>query len=182
MRSRYRKSARTWRAPEVYLAIQQGAVAGQENPIDTIFANKFYEVAKNVTLTQHAFGRDIAWTTELRELLMVWVTFLGSAAATRRGAHMAITEFLDKLGDSRRRAADAAIQCLVIGVLGLLVIYGWKVTEAGWNNELTVLGWPMSTQNIALPIASLLTMLFAAWDLVLIVQGKTRPERYGTGH
>ena len=42
--------------PEVYLAIQQGAVAGQENPIDTIFANKFYEVAKNVILTQHVYS------------------------------------------------------------------------------------------------------------------------------
>ena len=31
--------------PEVYLAIQQGAVSGQENPVDTIFSNKFYEVA-----------------------------------------------------------------------------------------------------------------------------------------
>jgi tripartite ATP-independent transporter DctP family solute receptor len=42
--------------PEVYLAIQQGAVAGQENPIDTIHANKFYEVAPNVTLTRHVYS------------------------------------------------------------------------------------------------------------------------------
>jgi TRAP-type transport system periplasmic protein len=42
--------------PEVYLAIQQGAVQGQENPIDTIFANKFYEVAPNVTLTHHVYS------------------------------------------------------------------------------------------------------------------------------
>ena len=42
--------------PEVYLAIQQGAVAGQENPIDTIHANKFYEVAPHVTLTQHVYS------------------------------------------------------------------------------------------------------------------------------
>lgn len=42
--------------PEVYLAIQQGAVSGQENPIDTIFANKFYEVAPNVTLTHHVYS------------------------------------------------------------------------------------------------------------------------------
>jgi len=40
----------------VYLAIQQGAVSGQENPIDTIHANKFYEVAPNVTLTQHVYS------------------------------------------------------------------------------------------------------------------------------
>ena len=127
----------------------------------------------------HQFGKDIAWTTEFCELAMVWVTFLGGAAAARRGAHMAITELVDKLSDPRRRVADAAIQLFAICVLGLLVIYGSKITVAGWNNELTVLGWPMSTQNIALPIASALTMLFATWDLVLIYQGKSRTERYG---
>lgn len=42
--------------PEVYLAIQQGAVSGQENPIDTIYSNKFYEVAPHVTLTQHVYS------------------------------------------------------------------------------------------------------------------------------
>ncbi len=42
--------------PEVYLAIQQGVVSGQENPIDTIYANKFYEVAPYVTLTQHVYS------------------------------------------------------------------------------------------------------------------------------
>ena len=42
--------------PEVYLAIQQGTVSGQENPIDTIHANKFYEVAPYVTLTQHVYS------------------------------------------------------------------------------------------------------------------------------
>jgi TRAP-type transport system periplasmic protein len=42
--------------PEVYLAIQQGAVSGQENPIDTIASNKFYEVAKHVTLTNHVYS------------------------------------------------------------------------------------------------------------------------------
>ena len=42
--------------PEVYLAIQQGVVSGQENPIDTIYSNKFYEVAPYVTLTQHVYS------------------------------------------------------------------------------------------------------------------------------
>jgi len=42
--------------PEVYLAIQQGAVSGQENPIDTIYSNKFYEVAPHVTLTNHTYS------------------------------------------------------------------------------------------------------------------------------
>lgn len=42
--------------PEVYLALQQGVVSGQENPIDTIYTNKFYEVAPYVTLTHHVYS------------------------------------------------------------------------------------------------------------------------------
>jgi tripartite ATP-independent transporter DctP family solute receptor len=41
---------------EVYLAIQTGIVAGQENPVDTIYANKFYEVAPHITLTNHLYS------------------------------------------------------------------------------------------------------------------------------
>ncbi|HDZ74853.1 sialic acid TRAP transporter substrate-binding protein SiaP [Aurantimonas sp. C2-6-R+9] len=38
---------------EVYLALQQGTVDGQENPLPTIQAKKFYEVQSNINLTGH---------------------------------------------------------------------------------------------------------------------------------
>ncbi len=38
---------------EVYLALQNGTVDAQENPLTTIEAKKFYEVQKNVVLTGH---------------------------------------------------------------------------------------------------------------------------------
>ena len=41
---------------EAYLAIQQGVVDGQENPIDTIYSQKFYEVAPILTLTEHVYS------------------------------------------------------------------------------------------------------------------------------
>lgn len=41
---------------EVYAAIQQGKVDGQENPIDTIRSLRFYEVAQHVVLTQHVYS------------------------------------------------------------------------------------------------------------------------------
>jgi TRAP-type transport system periplasmic protein len=41
---------------EVYLAIQQNVVVGQENPIDTIYSLRFYEVAPNITLTRHVYS------------------------------------------------------------------------------------------------------------------------------
>ena len=41
---------------DVYLAIQQSTVNGQENPVDTIQSLRFYEVAPYVTLTRHVYS------------------------------------------------------------------------------------------------------------------------------
>ena len=42
--------------PEVYAALEQGAIDGQENPIAVIAANKFWEVQKYVALTNHQYN------------------------------------------------------------------------------------------------------------------------------
>jgi len=48
---------------EVYLALQQGAVDGQENPLPTIYAQKFYEVQSHVALTAHMIDSLVALTS-----------------------------------------------------------------------------------------------------------------------
>lgn len=42
--------------PEVYAALEQKAIDGQENPLTVIAANKLYEVQKYVTLTNHQYN------------------------------------------------------------------------------------------------------------------------------
>ena len=42
--------------PELYAALEQKAIDGQENPISVINANKFFEVQKYVTLTNHQYN------------------------------------------------------------------------------------------------------------------------------
>lgn len=42
--------------PEVYMALAQNVVDGQENPIAVIYHNKFYEVQKYLTLTKHVYN------------------------------------------------------------------------------------------------------------------------------
>jgi tripartite ATP-independent transporter DctP family solute receptor len=42
--------------PEVYAALEQRAVDGQENPIPTINGAKFFEVQKHLTLTGHQYN------------------------------------------------------------------------------------------------------------------------------
>jgi TRAP-type transport system periplasmic protein len=58
---------------ELYMALQQGTVDGQENPISNIHASKFYEVQKHLTLSGHSYSAttmaisDKFWNTLTKE-------------------------------------------------------------------------------------------------------------------
>lgn len=162
-------------APILWLAriVDWSIVAIGATMATLVFAN---------VLVRNLYHGDIAWTTEFCELLMVWVTFLGGAAATRRGAHMVVGELVARLTGAARRAADAAIQLIVLITLALLVWYGLGIAEAGRMSELTVLGWPMAAQYVALPVASAVTMVFVGWDLYEVLRGRTPAQRYGEAH
>ena len=131
-----------------------------------------------INVVLHAMGKDLAWLTELGEFLMVWVTFLGGAAAAQRGAHMSINEFLDKLSTPARRWADAAVQTFTLLVLALVFYYGIGIVRSSWNTELTTLEWPMAWQYLPLPLGMALMATFVGWDLLLILRGVPREQRY----
>lgn len=42
--------------PELYMALAQNVVDGQENPLSAIYYQKFYEVQKHVALTRHTYS------------------------------------------------------------------------------------------------------------------------------
>jgi len=131
-----------------------------------------------VNVCLHLFHEDLAWVTEFGELLMVWVTFLGGACAAQRGAHMTITEFIDKLNPSQRRWADLAVQSACLAMLLVLVRYGWSLVNANWGNQLTVLEWPMAFQYMGMAVGCALMALFVAWDVWQIALGVPREKRY----
>ena len=41
---------------EVYSALEQGVIDGQENPLETTYFNSLHEVAPNITTTAHVYG------------------------------------------------------------------------------------------------------------------------------
>jgi TRAP-type C4-dicarboxylate transport system permease small subunit len=150
-----------------------------DSAVVLIGATMIVMVFMNVVL--RVFSLDFAWVTELAELLMVWVTFLGGAAAARRGAHMTITEFVDKLDGRGRLIADGMIDLLAIVVLVLLVIYGMNLVRAGWGNELSVLQIPMSFQYLGMPVGCAAMLAFVLWDGVQILRGRDRAQRWPSG-
>lgn len=71
---------------EVYTALQTNTIEGQENPINTIVANKLYEVCPYLTVTNHVYGfmyLNIAENTwnKLSEEQRAWVQQAAEEAA-----------------------------------------------------------------------------------------------------
>jgi tripartite ATP-independent transporter DctP family solute receptor len=83
--------------PEVYAALEQGAIDGQENPISVIAANKFWEVQKHVALTNHQYNpQSVIFSKK------VWDTL---SPAERK----IIDESADEAVKAQREASRAAL-------------------------------------------------------------------------
>jgi tripartite ATP-independent transporter DctP family solute receptor len=84
--------------PEVYMALAQGVVDAQENPIAVIYHNKFYEVQKYLTLTRHVYNCMVhvvsakSWAKLTPEQQKIFREESKSAGAYMRKAIMAEEE------------------------------------------------------------------------------------------
>jgi len=93
---------------EVYLALQQGTVDGQENPLPTIMAKKFYEVQTHIMLTGHITESLVTiigghvWSklSDADKKVFEEVLQQGSANSTDqiRAAEMSLADEFRKLG------------------------------------------------------------------------------------
>ena len=123
-----------------------------------------------VNVVLHQVDYDISMTTEFGELVMVWTTFLGAAAASRRRGHMAVTELVDFVGGRAGVILRVAIEIVVVFVLGILIWYGVIIEDASWGNILTVLDVPMAWQYLALPIGAGVSLVFVVYHLLVLLR------------
>lgn len=99
--------------PEVYGAMEQRAIDGQENPISVIASNKFWEVQKHIALTNHQYNPQ--------SVIMSKKVFDSLSAADRK----LIDDAADEATRSQREQARAA----VAANLELLRKNGMQVTQ-----------------------------------------------------
>lgn len=87
--------------PQLYEALKQGQVDGQENPLITIYNSKFYEVQRHLTLTRHIYS---AWVVLISK--KVWDTFTPQEKALVEKAALETAQF------ERRAIREASSRAL----------------------------------------------------------------------
>ena len=108
----------------------------------------------------------ILWLQEATLIAFVWGTFLGAAAAQRRGEHFVVTSLGPDVG-ARRRKVTETLNCTVLLVVGVVVTYfGYVNFLRGFGNQLSVTGLPLATLTGAIPVFGLLITVFTAERLV----------------
>ena len=98
---------------EVYLALQNGTVEAQENPLTTIEAKKFYEVQKNIVLTGHIVDHlntiisGELWAKLSEEDRKIFTEVTQEAAARKATAEIEGRRGRAGRSSSRRRASTS---------------------------------------------------------------------------
>lgn len=121
-------------------------------------------------------NRPLAWSDEMAQNLLVWVGFVGWIIASRRGSHIRITVFLDRVKGQARAAAEVLIQAAV-AVLGLVMLIKSPILiQRNIDVEWVSLPLPVALVYLPVPIAGAAVVLQAAVEIARVLAGGRPPS------
>jgi TRAP-type C4-dicarboxylate transport system permease small subunit len=97
----------------------------------------------NVVL-RYAFNSGIAQAEELSRWLFVWLVFLGSITALRRGAHLGMDSLVSRLSFRGKQVCFAASHVLMLITVVLFFIGTWTQVQLNYPTKAPATGLSMS--------------------------------------
>lgn len=69
---------------------------------------------------RYIFNAPLAGAGEIAMFSMIWMVYLGSAAVSRKGAHICLDFFSERIGARGRALLDITVELITIAVLGVI--------------------------------------------------------------
>lgn len=95
------------------------------------------------------------WSEELARVLFMYMSLIGCAIAIKRGTHVNITFFSDKLPEKLRLCLVISLELAVLVSIFAIIVLGYQHVQRTAFFELITLGISSSWMNYSLPIAGL---------------------------
>lgn len=120
-------------------------------------------------LGRYVFKNGLYWAEELSRFSMVYLVYLGAAIASKNHDHISVT-ILDELlqkkaGYTLYRTLIALINLAFLAIVSIIGLKSLAMVRAQTSPNM---GIPMSIAYAAIPIGSILMMLYVILELVLL--------------
>lgn len=113
-------------------------------------------------LTRFVLEQPSEWTEVLIRFSLIWMVFMGIAAAFRQGAMVCVDVLYRWSGARTRRFLDWAVALVSIGLLVLIVWIGWDYAQRGKMQSVAGLEEiSMFWAYLAMPVGSVFAILGA---------------------
>ena len=123
-------------------------------------------------LSRYVLNYSLAWSDELAGLGFVWLTLLGSVAASRRRSHMVIGFLPKQFGPGGQRAIGFYVTAAIVVFLGFMIGEGIVLTAATMDDRSAVLRMPVGISYLSLPVAGLLMMAYTLREGWALCKGR----------
>jgi len=112
--------------------------------------------------SRYVLHATFQWYDEVARLCFVWIVFLGSAIAVRRGLHFRLSLLVGCFSPGLRKRADALATLVVIAFSAMLVVGGVSIAPLAQRQMTDALEISMLWFYAAVPVGGALMMLYAA--------------------
>lgn len=118
--------------------------------------------------TRYVLNSASSWPERTAVLLTIVLTFIGTAACYRAGLHMNVSFFAALLPSRLRRVTDLLVEVLVGAMAAFMLIYGWKLVDATWQNSIDEFPWlSVGLTYVPIPLGGAALLLFV-FERILI--------------
>ena len=131
-------------------------------------------VALSQVVFRYGLDSSLSWSEELARYLFIWVIFLGTASAVRRGQHMAVEALASILPSWVLRPLAALVAIVSIIFFGVVIYTGVLLTENAVMQLSTALEVSVAYVYVSAPIGAALAIVHLVNGLFQIVTGDAR--------
>ena len=115
---------------------------------------------------RYVLGNSPAWAEQTALVLMIWMTFLGTASGIADGFHIRIVEGVMSLREPWRKRAVQTANLLIVLAGILILALGSKLVGTTWGNAVPTLPLSRGMVYLVIPVSGALMAVFAMQKLI----------------
>ena len=130
---------------------------------------------------RYVLGDSLVWYDEFASFLLVWLTFVGAVAVTRRRRHIGFDLLVERSTPGTRHVLEIVGELLVLALELLIVVYGWNLVVRMGDETAVSLPWvKMGWVYAVMPVSAALMATVTLRHLVLLL-ARRLPHTPGAG-